>query len=356
MMLNWLSRLQAFLVATAFWPYIAGAALTPRWAIAGLSVYFMTPLALLFCLYCFAVLPVDAAVRWSIIAGAFSFGTKLKNIDGLILAFAAGVAISGVIALFQIFGWAFIPQAVSPAGLFVNKNYMGEAAVLALVARDLCVRRSLFDVQFSFPIVVGCLLALVLSTSRASWLALFAAALVTIRWTPRRTLLVLALAGVLILGMAELGGTASVFQRLALWNAGVREFRWFGAGAPLEPLHNDFLQTIFELGLGAAVPFGVAGYLVVMRSSQAQSFLVATAIIATFGFPLHLPATVWFIAVVAGHLVGNQPVSSRTCVVAPRPAGGDQLVPVGRVSCDPEIERIWSLRNRVRRGSTPTGD
>lgn len=318
----WLSRLQAFLVATAFYPWIAGAAVTPRWAVAGLSVYFMTPLALLFCLYCFAVLPVDAAVKWSIVAGAFSFGTKLTNIKPVVIAFVAGVSISGAIAVYQALGGTLVPQAISPAGLFVNKNYMGEAAVLAVVA--MCNTWSaplhlMRYIPYRVVLMTGGLLALALSTSRASWLALFAAALVTVRWTPRRILLVSILAGVLILGMAELGGTASTFQRLELWKAGVQEFRWFGAGAPLEPLHNDFLQTIFELGLGAAVPFGAGLWIAGQnpRNPRAVPFLVTVAVIATFGFPLHLPATAWFIAIVAGHLVGSQRHAGRTRAVAP---------------------------------------
>jgi len=312
-MILWLSRLQAFLVATAFYPWIVGAAVTPRWAVASLSVYFMTPLAFLFCVYCFAVLPVDAAVKWSIVAGAFSFGTRLNNehIRAIILAFAAGVSISGLLAVYQWQGGDWVPQAVSPAGLFVNKNYLGEAAVLALVAMGMIRQKYLPVSSFRAWLVVGCLTAVVLSTSRASWLALFVAGvLVTFRpWTRLRTLLVFGLFGVLIIVMAEYGGLNSMAQRLELWRSGVLEFRWFGAGAPLEPLHNEFLQVVYELGLGAAVPLG-AGWFVAYRNPGALPFVVAVAIIATFGFPLHMPATAWFIAVIAGHLVVDKRLPS----------------------------------------------
>lgn len=333
-MLEWLSRFQAFGVATAFWPWISGAATTPRWVVAALSVYFMTWQAFLFCVYCFFVLPPDAAIKWSVLAGAFSFGLKLTDIRWLTVTFAAGIAISGGVAVCQWLGWRPVPTLIETpvAGLFVNKNYMGEAAVLAIV-----VMLSVWNGRFlliHWAALSGCVVAVALSTSRAVWLALLVSALVAIRWKRMWPMLAFGAGGVFIITIIRPGGMGSLFSRVELWAASVGEFRWFGAGSPLEPLHNEFLQIIFELGIGAAIPFGIGVYLG-WRSSYVLPFLVTVGVIGCFSFPLHLPATGWFIAIVAGHLVGIQHAASRTVVVETRLDDSNELGALGDRAANP---------------------
>jgi O-antigen ligase len=102
---------------------------------------------------------------------------------GLALA-ALAVAATGAAQHF--FALAWFTQAVPPAATFINKNFAAEAVVAALPALLWCWRQAHTPGRRGFlAAAMGlCLFYLLLTTTRAAWLALAlqAAALVMLRW------------------------------------------------------------------------------------------------------------------------------------------------------------------------------
>jgi hypothetical protein len=317
---DYLHGLFAFCIAVAFMPGIAGAATSPRWAIAALSLWFMDWFCLPFAAICFVVLDFDSAVHWSIICGAFCWGLngrtsecptiERERIDrgsravvAVIMGFSIGVGCSGALAIFQSFGFQSVPQVVIPGGLFLNKNFMGEAAALAIIAS--------IGARLWWPALI-CLPALVLAQSRAAILASFCGAFLLLPSLARWLLVLVSLAGGLLAWYFDFDiGTATLLQRVSIWQDAIHHLTWFGNGSydfstviNREPnLHNDPLQLIYELGLVGLIPlFVIASAATVNR--EALAFTVCFLVIASLGFPLHVPASAWFGAFMFGHFVG----------------------------------------------------
>ncbi len=305
----------AFLVSVAFWPFILTGATTPRWLVGITSLYFLTLPALLFLAYVFAVLDLDAAVKWSIVAGAFCWGARSDDdvTRAVAQAFAAGLAVSGGVAVVQWLGYdRFSNTAEGLAGLFGNKNAMGEAAAVTLIV---ALRHR------AWAALVACLPALLLSTSRSAWLAAVIAVGVEFRW---RWQVWLGLATALIWAFALMpGGSDTLMQRVALWGFAVPLLQWFGAGSPFEPLHNEFIQVAFELGVGSVVIYAV----LFMVASRDLALAVCVAVLCTFGYVIHLPASGWLIAFSCGSVVGSLRHDERNRIRSARHDGGFEVVP-----------------------------
>lgn len=304
----------AFLVSALYVPGIVGAGYAGRWAVAALALYFMAVPALLFAAYALAVLDFDAAMKWCVVAGCFSLGARLDDETAgcVVVAFAAGIAISGLAAgLQQYAGLRWFDQTNPPGGLFVNKNFMGEAAAMGVV----------LGMRYSLGAVVLCIPALALSGCRSAWLAALVGYGIYAGWRWKWL-------GVLMLGVAAafLVDHSSVSQRFELWRDAapvILSHLPFGAGSPLEPLHNEFIQALAELGVGAIAPLGV----LYLTATADLAFGAAVAVICTFGFPLHLPATAWLIAAMCGHLVGHLPHDERVRFRSARPEADAGVVP-----------------------------
>lgn len=312
----------AFLVSVAFWSGISGAATSPRWAIASVSLGYLDWKLLPFIAFCFVAVDFDSAVHWAIVSATFCWGLKYaksvyaaneqsyirpvfdwRGTSGVISLYSFGIGISGAIAITQSFGgFDGIPQLVHPAGLFLNKNFMGEAACLALIAS--------LQYRLWLPALI-CVPALILSTSRASWIATILSLLFLLPWRWGCALLSAAVI-LLFIGWqtgVNLSSFSSMDQRLWLWNDALHNLHWFGSGAYdfstiryREPnLHNDFLQLVYEFGIISILLLGV---LLFSISERSMAFVVAITVIASFGFPLQMPATAWFAAFMLGHFVG----------------------------------------------------
>lgn len=311
----------AFLISVACAPALAGGSTQLRWALAALSFYFLTLPALLFAAYVLHFLDFfDAAVKWVIVAAAYCWGARTgdETARKVAIAFAAGIAVSGVVAAAQRLGFDVVPIFNGgSAGLFYNKNFMGEAACVSFI---LGMRFSILAMMMSLP-------ALMLSGSRSSWLAAMVAFGINAEW--RRTWGWLAVAALLAWGAGWLGDGASMEQRFELWRDAapvVISGLPFGAGAPLEPLHNEFLQISSELGVAAVVPLA----LLYLAASRDLAFGAGVALLLSFGFALHLPATAWLIAFMCGHLVGGLRHDGRDRVRPARLEAGAAVVPALR--------------------------
>lgn len=304
----------AFLIAIAFWPGIAGAATSPRWAIASLSLWFMEWYCLPFVAVCFLVLDFDAACHWAILSTALCWGFKAEEgqFRRAIIGFALGIGINSAVAIAQASGFNGIEQLVSPGGLFLNKNVMGEAACLAFIAA----------LQFRlWPFALLCVPAALLSDCRAAWLGTLLGLLLLASWRQRIALLSVSLFGALLLWHLNIDvSTSSLMQRFGLWKDAVAHLTWFGNGSydystliHREPnLHNDWLQFIYELGIVGLIPIA----LVVYAAGTATAFVAALVAVASFGFPLHDPASAWLAVFVVGYALRLQHDESRNSVRA----------------------------------------
>lgn len=309
--LSLIAALNAFAISVAFWPGLAGPATSPRWAIAALSLYHLHWTCAPFLVWCFLRLDFDSAVHWAIICAAFSWGLKSdqRQQRWCIIAFASGIAISGVVAIAQgLFGYEGIPQLASPGGLFLNKNFMGECAALAIIAAVSAGLRW-------WPWGLIAMPALLLSESRAAWLAA-GVGIFFLASTRQKIVLVI---GACLIGIVlwsyGYGYTYTLGQRFMLWNIAIENLSWFGSGPfdystveHREPnLHNDWLQLIYELGIFGLIPIAV----VLVASFEDLAFVAALVVLGSFGFPFHSPASAWFVAFVVGSLVGRHLVERR---------------------------------------------
>lgn len=289
--MNQASKYAAFLLSVAFWPGIAGAATSPRWAVAALGLFYLRLAPALFAAWCFVKLDFDAAVHWAILAALLSFGMSFKfdwHLEPLVKAFAVGVGVSSLLAVCQALGWSPVDQIIPPAGLFLNKNVMGETACLTII---LAFRLEIW------PYAALALPALVLSGCRSAWAAIAVATLWSAPW--RLKLVALACCAAFL---ASHPSTASLSQRFDMWSAVVPSLDLWGNGSYLQTmpygvethLHNDWLQLVYELGVAGLIPLALV-------AAVPSAFGAAVVVLASFGFPLQMPATAALVAVVIGH-------------------------------------------------------
>ena len=136
------------------------------------------------------------------------------------------------------------------------------------------------------------------------WIKLFPIAIVT----------VLAVAALLVLGEAKLHSGAN---RIILWGATAMAITplgqglgWFYAAHPAqEYAHSDVLQAFAELGVGGfvlvAVPF--ACWIGSKRERAVKAVFCVICGAVLLSFPLHLPASGFLAALVAGFMAGDRP-------------------------------------------------
>jgi O-antigen ligase len=195
--------------------------------------------------------------------------------------------------------------------LFLNKNLLGEAAALGFIAA-IGYRQ--------WPAALLTIPALLLSTSRASMLAVTVGLILMTRSWLRYSLLASLVAALYVLYSAGLFDSASLVQRLYMWQQAFDQLKWFGNGsyeliAPTwreTHLHNDWLQLVFELGIFGLIPLAV-----LYDAGKANApFVIALLVIGFFGFPLQAPATAWFGAFVVGAAVRSSIAQRRILLQA----------------------------------------
>jgi hypothetical protein len=332
-----LEALIGFAVATA---YLPGLAITPRWIalclvplllfgrpvpvrtphLAGLAFLAIAALSLAWATSIYDGL--DGMAKLLIIAGCFMLGSVEDGDHPALTGFAAGIAVSAVIAILQLWGFDWIDQAAAPAGTFGNRNLMGEAAAICLIA-------VIGPQRWRIGLAAGCLLALALSDCRGAWFAAGAGALA---WYASRTRLwrstieyaVMLPGAVLLISqhkMPDLG------VRLGLWLDTICGFTWSGNGIgsfvsafPLaathidtiawtpEAAHADILQIVFELG-----PLGLVAVSALVWQCWRYGTHWHRAVLAAFvadgllGTPFYSPAAVFLGAYVAGNAARRAP-------------------------------------------------
>lgn len=334
----------AFLVASAYWPYWDGGALTPRWMVLALGVLLLwgTPIRMTAVHWLgLAYIGLAAASYfwtpqfwpWAqqlwilvLLGGVFCLAAEADDLRPAYFAFAVGIALSGFVAALEALDWIALPNANHPAGLLGNRNYLAEAGVLALIAVLPQWRR-----PFMWAVYLGLALAITLPRSRGALLGLDVVLVVYFfrhnAVVGGALLLATAAAGWLMLGepsRPELHYANTAILRLAIAWSTLTHATFFGHGLgsffteyplwtphvsiigtrPDHP-HNEVVNVIAELGLPGVVLW-VAFFAAIVHRAVGTTRLALLAILAIgcAAFPLHVPATGFVCALLAGDAVG----------------------------------------------------
>lgn len=323
-----------------WWPGLLSPADVPRWAALSIVVpllVFWTAPKLVGWHFALAatLLWASASIWWSLNA-AIAFGAwwKLAILSLLVMLGAtistprpifigiwSGIVLNGLLAIGQAVGVLPIPidQAIGPAGLLVNKNFLGELSALG-IALALGTK--------SYRWLPWLLIPLGLTHCRGAILATF---VVSVCWLWRYSRTMAVLTGLLGVNLAivywqgrgfdytaseRLKMLLDTLPQLTLWGAGIGsfvvEYPGFNAltdtlASRPEHLHNDALELIFELGLGATPLLGLVGAAFLRAPHAIQLGLLAVAICSLVGFPLSIPSTAVPFALLIGHCLGLRP-------------------------------------------------
>lgn len=292
--------------------------------------------------------------NWMLLASIFSLGAARPSIRPAFLGLLGAMWAQSSIAAMQLVGMVPDPsplqlldlnsivQAAPPAGLLLNRNFLGELAALTLIYAA---------THRLWALAAAPALGLAFSLCRGAWLSVAAAAGVMLY--ARRPVLVCFLSG--------LGATVLLFaattqqdhkssgirERILTWSETFSQLTWRGHGPASfytlypgyqtatdmvnsrpERAHNELIEGAFNYGLGFAL--FLALYLVAFARAapELRPLLVAIAAQSMVGFPLHLPCTAFLGALALGHAFSRPDVelspqfgrNSRQQCMAPSPS------------------------------------
>lgn len=326
----------AFMVTVAYWPGIAGYAIAPRWAVLAIGLpvlLFFVPriemttvhwVGLAVVGYAFASLAwiavpveaVDGLAKMTIVACAFVLGAQATDLKPTFVALAIGLAVNDVFGVLQYFGIHVVEivYANKSAGLFANQNMYGELAALSLVGA--LAYRLWWTVPFPA-------LGLILSQCRGAWLGVAIAGIVAL-WTRSKLGAVAALLALIVAGNIALlipQAQNALIARGRVWMDAAENLSWRGHGvgqywvttpqhAPRQEAmntrhwhaHNDPIEAVYEYGIAAILCVVFVGMCLAGPLTRERAILAAFLGIGLVGFPLHVPATAFVGALVAGRL------------------------------------------------------
>ncbi len=205
---------------------------------------------------------VDAVTVLLLLAGCFCLGHQTESLRPIIIGAALGLTVSSAFTVAQWWGYQPVRSGATLAtGLFVNGNYMAEAAALVLVG---------VMAERLWWLIPGLLPALLLPHARAAVLAAVLAAMMLFR---SKTDVVIALGGAVALAAlwSALHIDATTLDRFEMWGATAHGVTFFGHGigsfwtlypdldmravvteSPTHP-HNELLNIAFDLGIVGVV-------------------------------------------------------------------------------------------------------
>ena len=258
---------------------------------------------------------LNELIQFSFLALAYCYGAELKSLRGVYIGAALALTVSAVISIGQINGYSPVDQYISPGGLFGNKNFMGEAAAMVLVA---VISERLWW------LIPGPLLALVLAQAKGAWLAAIIA-LAVAAWKHSRRTSIAIFIGVICIAIYGLGQphyVGTFLQRIDVWKDAFDGMSFWGHGAGsfytefphhatrIPPLlitfqnaHNDQLELIFNSGPGYVFILGVFVYSLWSAGATERAVLTAFFLSGLVGFPLFMPFTAFLAALCLGRAV-----------------------------------------------------
>jgi hypothetical protein len=253
--------------------------------------------------------------HWAVIGLAFMWGSRQERLAPFWKGLAIGCGISSIVALSQWFSYDFITTLDwnKPAGLFYNNAVAGSVAVITLIG---CWSVGLYRFAL-LPVPL-----LLISQSRGAWAAL------VVTWIAyvytgfeglERIVFTIVLAVAIGLAVVFFHGESDSI-RLSIWNQVLQHLTVFGRGIGasenvylvtphdffhIEHAHNDYLNLLYEYGLGA-FPLFIAAFLLLEHSdAYAWPALVCCLFLATFFWVFETPVTSFAFAVVAGHVAAS---------------------------------------------------
>lgn len=325
------ARLLGFGLAVAFVPNAYADVNVGRWAVAWLCValliWIIPPVRWSLCggvllvlaLVSFAWTPeplnaLNGFLQLGLLAGAFVVG-RAGYAENIFEGAAWGMVVNSALALAQFSGWHPVMEVstASPAGLFGNRDFMAEAALLIIV--PLVWQRRWFMAGAILP-------ALLLPMDRS---VILAGGMVTAlaAWRLSRTVTIITLSAACIgAGLVTLAPNKShsAQDRIDLWKdtldgttflgRGIGQFyNTFPEAATRQPIerirsdhaHNDWLELTYELGIVGIILAGIfAAGVFSGPAGWEKSVFLALCIMSCFAFPLHNPATAILGLVAAG--------------------------------------------------------
>ncbi len=339
--------LLGFAIMVAYLPNIVGAVVPTGWA----AMWIIAPIYLLKCKIEITLIHIlglifltyaSLSLIWSphgyyalmqilALASVFVWGASLIDLKKVVIGLSVGLCISALISILNIPVYRVTDKF---AGLFVNSNIFAEVSGMLLILI------LIYKLWWYIPVVIPGLLV----SSRAVVIGL-GISLALMAWTKSKLLSVIILIGswltawlmtfsvsINITSDNIANGTifysnperiASISERISIWKDMLLGLTIFGHGVgsyqyeyplyakhmnvlidrPIEA-HNDILQLIFEFGIGL-IPLAIIVISLLKVNDDHRFALLFFGIIGLFGFPLHVPATAFMVAVVAGYLASR---------------------------------------------------
>ena len=262
-------------------------------------------------------------IQLYIIAGWLFIGSSSPalTVNNFLYGVSAGLILQLPLVVVQYFGVSLVPQMVPPAGLFINREVLGEIAAL-LTIWNLAGKRPIEG------ILLGAIVLLCQSRVGVTSVAVGLICVIP----PRSGQLLALFFSLLLIGLLSLGlGKLGSFEtRLDIWGFALQDLhligRGIGAFATDRPFweftHSDIIQMYYELGLPA---IGLAGAvacwaLKAKMDLAGKALLVGCLVEAAVSFPLHTPLGAVVVALISGHLATRRMLFCRSFLVRGIPA------------------------------------
>lgn len=327
----------SFLVAAAFVPGISGAGVVPRWAAIAIAVTLLPVapgrtaihwLGLALLSWCAITLawtsnPVDgigAIMKMGLLAAAFGVGYGAPSLRPAYVGCGCGVAVSSAVTVMQATAFPELaqPHTTFAPGLFVNSSVGASLAAMTLCA---------LAYSSAWWLAAGSIPTLVVAQSRGAIIGIALAVWGEIVARHRYvTAVVLAGSAPAVLTALLIWRPASTSERWSVYRDTIDGLTWLGRGigsfetsffihasrldtmaAHPQHAHSDFLETIYELGPGAAIVIAICGLALGYGRPSERAALLCFLGLASVGFPWHLPATAFLVSMVVGHMARGCP-------------------------------------------------
>lgn len=330
--MKWALSITAFLVSVAIVPLFNRVDMESRWVILSVMVPLMFAKAqtrwtaahgLLLVIVAYSALSLlwtpilyDGLYwQWHLMLGAavFCIAWEASDMRSLSLALGIGMTVNVAAMIVAASGWYEFPEVNSPSGLFVNRNFLAEAAVPVVV---------LLVAQRRWLLMIPSLACAIAPLARGPLGALAIVGIVAL-W--RKSALA-AITAVFLCGVAAFLYTenihrdlvSSVKERVDIWRDaidgmtvrgnGIGSFyiRFPTSASRIDTIsnrpdhaHNETVEFIYELGVAGAVLIGALAFLAFGWSGESLA-LASILLCGGVGFPLHEPFTLFLAAALAG--------------------------------------------------------
>lgn len=242
--------------------------------------------------------------------------TMTLNLRHIWIGLALGLTISSTVAAVQYFGFNFLnPLEYShPTGLYLNPSLHGWVLALGIIGL-VCMRMWVL----ALPLLPG----LVLSHSRGAIVVTAFGLLATV---VRKPLVLLALL-TYVFAVITVNPSSNDIQRIEIWRHALNLSDLIGNGVGsfqelyyhdartiwhAQFAHNDYIQLIFEYGLGAIPLLGTLLWVGLDKENDMWPLHISCSAMALFSFPLYTPMTAFIWALAIGAVIkGNTNGHSR---------------------------------------------